>query len=314
MHDRFLGLHIDNYYSKLIYAGLLIVLSSSCTGQLCPYVKKVSDKNVHVASSDAPTELPTANGPCPDFTQGNITFSPKGMKPRKARVWIGPEAQTKDGPLVFYWHGTGMSPKDATWSIGRNNIKEINCMGGIVVAPHSNPSQPYEWFIANGSDRLDDVLLADEIVACAIEKIGINTRRIHSTGMSAGGMITSDLALRRANYFASTSPKSGGLSPWNPIPENADPGNKSAAMIFHGGKKDRWGSSLRYKPISKRFRDEINNNGGFAFICDHGRGHRVPRDAADAVWQFFKDHPWNTSPSPYEQGLPEDFPSYCRIP
>jgi poly(3-hydroxybutyrate) depolymerase len=207
-----------------------------------------------------------------------------------------------------------MSPSDAIWSIGNRNIKEIKSMGGIVVAPHSDPSQPYEWFIANGSNRLDDVLVTDEIVACAIEKIGIDTRRIHSTGMSAGGMITSDLALRRANYFASTSPKSGGFSPWNPIPKNAEPDNKSAAMIFHGGEGDRWGSSLKYKPISEKFRDKINKNGGFAFICDHGRGHTVPTDAVDAVWQFFKDHPWIASPSPYRQGLPADFPRYCKVP
>ena len=132
--------------------------------------------------------------------------------------------------------------------------------------------------------------------------------------MSAGGMITCDLALRRANYIASSAPQSGGLSPWNPIPSNSEPCNKSASMIFHGGRRDRWKTGLKYKPISERFRDEINKNGGFAFICDHGRGHTVPTDAADAIWQFFKDHPWNTSPSPYARGLPESFPDYCRVP
>lgn len=265
------------------------------------------------SAPDGPTKLPSVNGPCPTFSEGDLTFNPKGTTARKARVWIGPEAQTKSGPLVFYFHGTGMSPSDATWSIGSKNIQEIKTMGGMVVAPYSSGVQ-YEWYIANGDDREDDALVVDEIVACAVQQVGIDARRIHATGMSAGGMITCDLALRRASYLASTAPMSGGFSPWNPVPTNADPSNKSAAMVIHGGTSDTWGSSLKYKELSEKFRDEIVQNGGFAFICDHGQGHTVPMDAIDSVWRFFKDHPWNTVPSPYAGGLPAGFPSYCAVP
>lgn len=146
------------------------------------------------------------------------------------------------------------------------------------------------------------------------KKVGIDTRRIHALGLSAGGMFASDLALRRANYIASTSPQSGGLSPWNKIPKNSAPENKSATMIFHGGKHDNWRHYLYYQPISEKFRDEIIRNGGFAIMCDHGHGHNAPpKSSRNAVWQFFKDHPWNTSPSPYSQGLPSWFPNYCSI-
>jgi hypothetical protein len=98
------------------------------------------------------------------------------------------------------------------------------------------------------------------------------------------------------------------------VPANADPSNKSASMVIHGGTSDTWGSSLQYKVISEKFRDEIVNNGGFAFICDHGQGHTVPMDAIDSVWRFLKDHPWNTVPSPYAGGLPASFPQYCAVP
>lgn len=264
--------------------------------------------------TSAPTKLPKATGHCPEFYQGDITFSPKGIRPRQASIWIGPEAQTKNGPLVFYWHGTGMSPTDAIWSLGQKNINEIKNMGGILVAPHSDPSQPYEWFIANGDSRLDDVILTDEIVACAIEKVGIDIRHIHSTGMSAGGMITCDLALRRVNYIASTAPQSGGLSPWNLVPINVESGNKPASMIFHGGNSDQWHTGLNYKHISEKFQNEIQKYGGFAFICDHGRGHTAPMDAVNSIWQFFRDHPWNMSPSPYTKGFPAGIPKYCSLP
>jgi predicted esterase len=265
-------------------------------------------------TDNVPVDLPTVHGPCPDFHAGKLIFRPKGTKERKALVWIGSEARTNDGPLVFYFQGTDMSPRDAIRSLGMNNIRDIEHMGGMVVSPYPDMSTQYPWFIANGDDREDDLLLVDEIVACAIQKVGIDTRRIHATGFSAGGMLVSDLALRRANYIASTSPQSGGLSPWNEVPRNAEPENKSATMIFYGGKRDSWYHYLYYQLISARFRDEIVRNGGFAIMCNHGRGHRVPpKNARNAVWQFFKDHPWNTRPSPYFQGLPPWFPAYCSI-
>lgn len=119
----------------------------------------------------APTRLPTATGPCPDFHTGKLTFKPRGTKKRKALVWMGPKAKARNGPLVFYFQGTGMSPKDALWSIGKRNVREIEELGGLVVAPYPDKSTEYPWFIANGDDRENDLLMIDEIVACAIKRL-----------------------------------------------------------------------------------------------------------------------------------------------
>lgn len=293
---------------------LIVTLCNCGAVPVCPTDVTVQDENNNPATCSSPRRLPISSGSCPEFVQGVVTFSPRGVRKRKARIWIGSEAQHKDGPLVFYWHGTGMSPRDATWSIGRRNINEITCMGGIVVAPYSDPSLTYPWFLSNGRNVMDDFLVADEILACAIKKVGVDIRRIHSTGISAGGLMSANLLIRRANYIASVAPQSGGFGTWTPKPVNSEPGNKSSAILFHGGATDRWGTnSVNYPREVEKVADEIVGNGGFALLCNHGRGHTVPMDAIDSIWQFFKAHPWNTSPSPYAKGIPAGIPEYCRI-
>src|SRR5262245_26827415 len=65
--------------------------------------------------SDAPTPtLPTATGTCPEFTEGDLTFTPQGTDPRTARIWVDPAAAASaDGPILFYWYGTGGQPDQA---------------------------------------------------------------------------------------------------------------------------------------------------------------------------------------------------------
>ena len=42
-------------------------------------------------------------------------------------------------------------------------------------------------------------------------------------------------------------------------------------------------------------------------------GHTIPTDARDSIGQFFDDHPFGTTPSPYAGGLPGGFPGYCSL-
>jgi hypothetical protein len=60
--------------------------------------------------------------------------------------------------------------------------------------------------------------------------------------------------------------------------------------------------------------DIVKEEGGFVIMCNHGKGHKDPKGAREAVWQFFQDHPFNVTPKPYARTrLPDVFPSYCRI-
>ncbi len=262
-----------------------------------------------------PPNLPQPTGICPDFTEGVITVSPAGnSEPRNVKIWISDAANTLDGPIVFYWHGTGGSPDEALTGLGSDTIDAIKAAGGIVAAPYHDPGAgTYPWFLTTYplQVREDDLRVADEILACALEKIGIDTGRIHSIGTSAGGLQTSQFSFRRSNYIASVVTYSGGIWACNFPPPNQDPSNKFAAMIFHGGVNDI--VIISFKAASECYKNLLTTNGNFAFICDHGKGHTIPSGVQNDVWQFFQDNRYGFDPSIYESGLPADFPSYCGL-
>jgi len=263
-----------------------------------------------VGATPNPAYLPAANGPCPDFAAGDATFSPAGIAPRSVRLYIDEAAaQNSDGPLVFYWHGTGSNPIfEPPYGLGQA-LNDVTAAGGVVAAPHHDPAAgTYPWFLTSGAGAEDDLFVADEVLACAIQKVGVDLRRIHSIGMSAGGLQTTQMSYRRSGYLASVVTYSGGLLGAPPLQEQQ---NKFAAMILHGGPSDVVG--IGFQPISEAYRDDLQGKGHFAFICNHGAGHSIPQDIQPSVSLFFADHPFGTSPSPYAGALPASFPIYCGL-
>jgi predicted esterase len=257
-----------------------------------------------------PTSLPSASGACPEFVQGSITVSPAGIPARELQLWISDAAARLDGPLIFYWHGTGSQPLEAVYGIGDAQIQAILALGGMVIAPVHDPAAgTFPWYLTAGAGKEDDLLVADEALACAIQKVGVDTRRVHSMGMSAGGLMTTQLGYRRSAYIASIAPYSGGLFG---NPPNQDPANLFPAMIFHGGESDVV-VGVQFQAISETLQADLEGKGHFAFLCNHGGGHSIPTDARASVWQFLFEHPYGTNPSPYAGGLPGGFPSYCTL-
>ena len=258
-----------------------------------------------------PSALPTPTGTCPDFIDGTVSFDPAGVEPRDVRIWISNAAGELDGPLVFYWHAYTSQPEEAAYGLQQAAIDDILARGGMVVAPASDPnSGQFPWYQIGGTGLEYDQLLADEILACAIEQVGVDTRHIHSVGMSAGGLQTSQFSTRRSNYVASAATYSGGVffnAPYQ------DPNNKFPAMIIHGGDSDVFGGQVEFKQTSENWFNQLTNNGNFAFMCDHGGGHTIPPNTGDDIWQFFLDHPYGTVDSPYAGGLPSSFPSWCSL-
>lgn len=259
-----------------------------------------------------PVDLPKVTGTCPNFASGVVSFAPKGLKkPRNVKLWVDPSAKGKKGPLFFYWHGTAQTPNEAMSGLGKY-ISKITEMGGVVAAPFHDPeSGTFPWFLVEGVDakRMDDLILADEILACAQEQVGIDTRRIHTLGLSAGALQSTQMSYRRSNYIASSAMYSGGLIV--DAPTSKEPRNRFSSMIFHGGPDDI--VVVKFKETSERFLKDMIEKKHFAFICDHQSGHIIPRTQLDNVWKFFSDHPF-AAPSPYEDGFPSTFPDYCKLP
>jgi hypothetical protein len=66
--------------------------------------------------------------------------------------------------------------------------------------------------------------------------------------------------------------------------------------------------------IAAKNNKDLLAKGGFVINCDHGGEHCAnPRELTAAIWQFFKDHTFDTPASPYAAGLPASFPKYCQI-
>ncbi|MBM4358775.1 MAG: hypothetical protein FJ096_11790 [Deltaproteobacteria bacterium] len=252
--------------------------------------------------------LPEASGTCPELEDGYVTFAPAGLPPRRVRLWFDP-AVTTPGPLLFYWHGMGSKPEEATYGLGTDTLDALRAKGGIVAAPEHDPAAgQFPWFLTTGAGREDDLLVADEVLACVRAKRGVDLRRIHSVGMSAGGLQTTQFSYRRSGYVASVVTYSGGKVGF---PSDQDPMNPFAAMIVHGGPKDI--VILKFMDTSLAYHADLTETGRFSFVCGHTLGHKIPMDARASVGVFLDAHPFGTSPSPYASGLPAGFPAYCAL-
>jgi poly(3-hydroxybutyrate) depolymerase len=227
------------------------------------------------------------------------------MPPRKVKLALA----SSGGPLVLYWHATGSSPAEARYALGATH-DAILSDGGIIATPYSDAAAgTFEWFIVNGSSKLDDFVLADEIVGCLAQAGRIDVTRIHSMGMSAGALQTTAFSFVRSAYVASVATYSGGLPPGVQLAMQ-EPSNKFAALIFDGGTADNV-FGVDFKAASENYRTVLAGNGHFAALCEHTQGHEIPLDAAPSVYAMFRAHPFATSPSPYASGLPSSFPTYC---
>jgi predicted esterase len=254
--------------------------------------------------------LPTAAGTCPDMSaSGMVTVEPEGIATRQARIWVGDEAAASDGPLVFFWHGAGGSPNEAPYALG-DAIDEITAAGGIVIAPvHDAAAGTFPWFLTAGGTREDDLLVADELLACAESSIGIDDHHVHVVGFSAGALHTTQMGFRRASYVASFVAYSGGLiMPRAPRTDAADA--RFSAMLLFGGERDE--VVINFATATRNLQSVLEARGDFSFVCDHGMGHTVPSAAIPSAWRFLQDHPYGMHPAAYEAGLPDGFYAACE--
>lgn len=236
-------------------------------------------------------------------------FAPAGIPPRMVKLAMDP--MKTGGPLILYWHATGSNPNEARYALGATE-QQITAAGGIVAAPYSDTTTgQFEWFIVNNSTKLDDFILADEIVGCLAQANLIDTTHIHSMGMSAGALQTTAVSFLRSNWIASVVTYSGGVPSGYSAPASENPANKFAALIFEGGSTDNV-FNVDFQAASQAYKSMLDADGHFAAICDHNMGHSIPVDAAPSVARFFADNAFGQWPSPYQaSGLPSGFPSYC---
>jgi predicted esterase len=280
----------------------------------CGRAPKSVTSDAVVATADAPPRttpiLPQPTGTCPAIVAGDVTFAPAGIPPRKVNLALDP-TKVGHGELVFYWYATGSGTFEASYSLG-STLTAITQAGGVVATPYADPAAGmFEWFIVNQSPKLDDFLVADEVVACLSKAQMIDPMHIHSMGMSAGALQTTAVSFMRSAYIASVATYSGGVPPGF-TPTIEDPTNKFAALIFDGGTSDNV-FSVDFQAASMAYKSMLTASGHFAAICDHNMGHKIPLDAAPSVSEFYAANGFGAWPSPYASGLPASFPAYCSL-
>jgi poly(3-hydroxybutyrate) depolymerase len=235
---------------------------------------------------------------CPKIATGNVM-----VKGQSVQLWVGPA--DKQGPIVFYWHGTGSSSAEAVSGLGPG-LNEIMSQGGVAASFTTTTSAGMNT--GNNVWYTGDYEMADEILACAVAQGLVNTRQIYAAGCSAGGLQSGSMLYGRSSYLAAVMPNSGGTTFRFQL---EDPAHVPALITAHGGSSDMVGVSFAMTSATED--KDVAAKGGLVVNCNHGGGHcGSPADLKAAQWKFLKDHPFG-SPDPYAGTLPAGFPSYCMI-
>lgn len=170
--------------------------------------------------------IPMPIGECPRMATGPFNFM--GVT---SQIWVGNKSDAQKGPIMLYWHGTGGSAITATAELDPTLVQEIMGAGGVIASIEGGlKGDTLDW----GVFTTGDYQSADQVVACAVQQLNIDTHRIYSSGASAGGLAAGEIAYGRSSYIAATLPNSGGQGgyPMNMVLQ--DPTHVPAAMTMHG--------------------------------------------------------------------------------
>jgi poly(3-hydroxybutyrate) depolymerase len=221
------------------------------------------------------------------------------------QLWVGTKSSTP-APLLFYWHGTGSSSAEAGLTMAAQ-VQEIVAAGGVVASFASSTGTGTDTS-GDGVFFADDYKTADQVLACAVQQLNIDTRRIYTAGCSAGGLQAGAMVYLRSSYLAASMPNSGGVV----FPMTMEDSHVPALITTHGGTSDN--VVISFATTSATEDTDIAKKPGTVVDCNHGGGHcGAPAADIAAQWQFCKDHPFGFSPDPYAGGLPSSFPTYCMV-
>lgn len=253
-----------------------------------------------------PTLLPTPTSSCPSLVTGMVDFLGSSVS-----LSVGPASTP--GPVLFYWHATGMTYTEVDTAFGEA-IADVEANGGVVASFTTTTGQGTNT--GNGVWYTGDLDVADEVLACALEQGLVDTQRIHVSGYSAGGLQCAAMSYLRSGYVASVLCMSGGFMFGLSTYALQDPAHVPAAIAAHGAA----GSDvliLDFAACSETYCADVADQGGLAIDCNDGGDHLLSMSSRASTmgavaWQFFAENRFD-SDQRYPSGLPGYFPSYCSI-
>lgn len=254
--------------------------------------------------------IPAAPASCPNLATGFVT-----VRGQQVQLWVGPRREDVNGSVFFYWHGTGSNSAEAERGWG-NVVQEITRNGGMVASFTTSTETGQNT--ANGVWFTGDFAMADDLFACAVQQLNIDTHRVYTSGCSSGGLQAGAMVSGRSSYLAGAMPDSGGIISWFAPPYEA--GQATPSVITSHGPPDKDPSPgamadgiFTYDDVSRDLTSAVVARGGYAANCAHSEGHcSSPAAARASMWEYLKAHPFGVNPDPYAAGVPGSFPAYCQ--
>ncbi|WP_281646343.1 hypothetical protein [Parendozoicomonas sp. Alg238-R29] len=234
--------------------------------------------------------MPDRRDSCAAIVEGEISMEYGFFKERKVQVFVKPElAKKKQGPVVFFWHGSNEDWGQVYRVLGESVINQITKEGGVVFAPFAGSPDALPWHVMNPALvwKHNDFQLADQLVACAEEEFDINDRRIYSMGFSAGGIQSAAMGRMRSNYIAAIASYSGGQLPWFKLLPTGAPNNYYPAFVTYGTKGQDKVPLVEFSDTSKKLIFYMENRGFHKAIdCEQNRGHTMPSSTKQVGWDY----------------------------
>lgn len=233
---------------------------------------------------------------CEVLEDGRNTMAIDGLS-REVRVVMPDEPA--GAPVVFAWHWLGGS---ASQTLDWMDMASLADHGAIVVAPEST-GLDIEWDVLASPQDSVDIALFDRVLACLDDADGVDTDRIYTTGMSAGGLMSSYLTMHRSDVLAASAPFSGGVEDaYYATPEVDIP-----VLLTWGGPSDQYGG-YSFHEATEAFSANLQSDGHVVVECVHSGGHTPPAGAAEMAWSFFEAAPLD----PEFDGVPAGLPAWCE--
>ncbi len=259
----------------------------------------------------APVVEPS-DGECPDLTQSHTTrFSSSGEE--RVVTVVLPDEPTEDMPLVFFFHGLldpGSMPVPTEYMADAINLQAVANQAGVAfILPQSGIMERMGFrFFMWAVDEYEgpDVVLFDDLRACAADQLSVDLRQVHAMGVSGGALFTTVILRDRGNTLASMIELSGGSDiemPTFDAPLSVYETATAAvpALLISGGATDAWpGGGLElvnFTAATDTLEGHLVEDGHFVVRCEHDLGHTVPMTAIAASWDWVETHQFG-EPSP----------------
>jgi predicted esterase len=271
--------------------------------------------------------FPTYAGTCPALAAAPALTTIESMGNDRELMVVRPTtiAAGETLPVVFVWHWLGGDAADVYEKLELQNAVDLRRF--IAVVPQAKGDIIFRWpfGVSQPAERLaEELRYFDDMLACVSQELAADKNCVSSMGISAGALMTAQLASRRSHVLSSFVSVSGGVGglarDWvpalRPLP----------ALVMWGGPEDMYPDDLpleHFDEASVELEQGLTSGGHLVMECVHNCGHDLPPFDApiagapsfDLIWSFVLDHPYwlPSATSIYQQSMPSAAPAWCAV-